>query len=581
MAFGNQPGQVRFTDITESSGILRQGQSWGLSIFDINDDGLPDINQNNHQQKPVSEFLNQGDGTFIDVATEFFARRFPGDFHGVVGFDFDNDGDRDIFWGGGGDLRASDENPNKSNRFLVQENGRFTERAEELGIRFPLGRSRQPNIFDFDGNGLLDVLFTSPKRPDLKSFATIFLQDDDGKKFTNLGLESGLDIETGNGTFGIFADVTGDARHELIYVARNPKIQIYDTSELPLREISADILPPDLLSGVNVIKDIAVADFNGDTHQDLYVIQQGTGNSGYRLDQPNVGRAHLEAKRETLGLTFREAGKLFLNFDSDPDLKLPTFFRQDVTVRRESIYIGAERRNPKSLNFRLNPDKASSQGMPAILPNESGVFIGYDNRRKLWDLKVVSRGKKAFNFLFETERLNPRIETVGFKINNNAKPDLLLTYDPDLGRFVDTTSFARLDRQNIASRSVVAEDFDNDGDRDIFIVATANTQNQPDVLFENNGKGQFRRVPGAAGAAGILEGIGDSVGVADFDINGFLDITLNNGDVLGPDRNFWLDGTNRLFKNEGNDNRWIQIDLEGVESNRDAVGSRVYVTTPD
>ena len=207
MAFGNQPGQVRFVDVTESSGVLRQGQSWGLSIFDFNQDGLPDIYQNNHQQKPVSLFLNQGDNVFVDVTSEFFPRRFPGDFHGAVGFDFDNDDDLDIFQGGGGDLRASDDNPNKSNRFLVQEDGQIFERAEELGVRFPLGRARQPNVFDFNDDSRLDLLFIGPRRPDLQSFSTIFLQEDDG--FRNLGLNTGLDIITGNGAFGIFADLTG------------------------------------------------------------------------------------------------------------------------------------------------------------------------------------------------------------------------------------------------------------------------------------------------------------------------------------------------------------------------------------
>ena len=205
-------------------------------------------------------------------------------------------------------------------------------------------------------------MFTGPRRPDFKSFATIFLQEEQG--FKNLGLETGLDTVTTNGTFGIFADLTGDSRHELIYVAKDPIVQIYDTSELPLREMSEEILPPDLLKGVNVIKDIAVADFNGDAYQDLLIVQQGTGASGFRLDRPNSGRAHLEYSGETLGLTFKNAGKLFLNFEGDSSLKLPTFIRNEVVVRPENIFIGERKINPKSLDFRLNPEKASSQGMP-------------------------------------------------------------------------------------------------------------------------------------------------------------------------------------------------------------------------
>ena len=74
MSFGNRPGQARFVDVTESSGISRQGQTWGLTLYDYNNDGRLDIYQNNHQQKPVSLFLNQGNGTFTDIASQVLPR---------------------------------------------------------------------------------------------------------------------------------------------------------------------------------------------------------------------------------------------------------------------------------------------------------------------------------------------------------------------------------------------------------------------------------------------------------------------------------------------------------------------------
>ena len=576
MPFGNQPGQVRFEDLTEESGLLRQGQSWGLSIFDINQDGAPDIYQNNHQQKPVSLWANQRDGTFINIVDQVFPRRFPGDFHGAVGFDYDNDGDLDIFQTGGGDLRASDDNPNKSNRFLEQDNGAFLERAEELGIRYPLGRARMPAIFDFNDDGKSDILYTGPRRPDLQAFATIFLQEEDG--FQNLGLDTGLTTETTNGTFGIFADVTGDDRQELLYVSKSPKLQIYDTSELPLTQIDG-LLPDGALNGVNVIQDIAVADFNGDTHNDLLILQQGTSNSGFRVDSPNNGRAHIEVAGDTKGLTFGTDGKLFLNFQGDPDLKLPPFIRSEVVVDPENIFIGSGKINPRSLDFRLNPEKLSHQGIPDFTPGQDyGVFIGYDTNRQQWSVQLSARGRVNYNFLFESEKNNPTISPLGFSPNASPKPDLLLTFAPDSGTFVDTTAESGLNNVLTASRNAIAEDFDNDGDQDVFIVATANTKNLPDELYENLGNGRFRRVPNAAGARGITEGIGDSAASADFNLDGFIDIVVNNGDALGPDRNFWLDGTNRYFQTQGNGNHSIQIDLEGTTSNRDAVGSKVYVT---
>ncbi|WP_295583505.1 ASPIC/UnbV domain-containing protein, partial [uncultured Lamprocystis sp.] len=37
----------------------------------------------------------------------------------------------------------------------------------------------------------------------------------------------------------------------------------------------------------------------------------------------------------------------------------------------------------------------------------------------------------------------------------------------------------------------------------------------------------------------------------------------------------------QLFRNQGNANHWIELDLEGVTSTRDGVGAIIYATTPD
>lgn len=123
-------------------------------------------------------------------------------------------------------------------------------------------------------------------------------------------------------------------------------------------------------------------------------------------------------------------------------------------------------------------------------------------------------------------------------------------------------------------RSVVAGDFDNDMDVDLYIVATGERRNEPNVLLENLGNGVFRPVPDAGGAAGTLLGRGDCVAMADYDADGFLDLFVANGDWPRLSRD---DGPYQLFRNLGNDNHWLQIDLEGHVSNRDGIGATVLL----
>jgi hypothetical protein len=63
--------------------------------------------------------------------------------------------------------------------------------------------------------------------------------------------------------------------------------------------------------------------------------------------------------------------------------------------------------------------------------------------------------------------------------------------------------------------------------------------------------------------------------VGDYDVDGFLDLFVVNGFNLRP---LQFGGPNRLFRNRGNGKRWLEIDLVGRQSDREATGARVFVT---
>lgn len=180
-----------------------------------------------------------------------------------------------------------------------------------------------------------------------------------------------------------------------------------------------------------------------------------------------------------------------------------------------------------------------------------------------------------------TSTLVPKLDFQDLAIadfNGDLRPDIFVTQKRNFllenteKGFVRRADEVGLSKSISANgQSVVAADFDNDMDVDVFVVTGKSTY-APDILYENLGNGTFAQVPNAGGAAGPELGKGDSVATADYDLDGFVDLFVTNG----KDEK---DGPHRLFRNQGNGNNWLQIDLQGVTSNRDGIGARVFATT--
>ena len=150
------------------------------------------------------------------------------------------------------------------------------------------------------------------------------------------------------------------------------------------------------------------------------------------------------------------------------------------------------------------------------------------------------------------------------------------------GLFEDRSTMSGLGATSVPSTGfgTLWFDFDNDGWLDILAVNGAVTTvkelaeagdphplHQPNQLFRNLGGGRFADVTGEAGAALALSEVSRGAAFGDLDNDGDTDIVVTNN--AGPVR--------LLLNNVGSRSRWLGLRLVGGSPPRDMLGARLGV----
>src|SRR5262245_61674335 len=227
---GGAAGQeVRFQDVTKSAGlfeplagIMGHGAAWG----DFDNDGHIDLFVGGFCDRPDTEYLphkgpvpsrlfrNLGNGKFAlvkETPASFFGRT-----SGAVFADLNNDGYLELFAannarpGKGAAVEPQGEAKKRFSNLFRNDRGNLIDISRDSGA-CPEGlrSARNIGIFDFDGDGLLDLLVIEDRF--IPKPRTILFRNLGGLKFK----EANRDVGLPDDLFGLgvaVADVNGDGK---------------------------------------------------------------------------------------------------------------------------------------------------------------------------------------------------------------------------------------------------------------------------------------------------------------------------------------------------------------------------------
>lgn len=242
-------GNGTFTDVTESAGLLSFHPTQTAAWADFDGDGWLDLFIGNESMPgevhPTELYLNQGDGTFRDMAGPAGAA-VVGFIKGVAAGDYDGDGLPDLYLS-----RMGQPNVLLHNEGLADPSAdgdaprvpRFRDVTAQAGVAEPL-LGFPTWFFDYDGDGDLDLFASAfgPKTlpPELR-MTERRIQPQMFRHFFSLVVADHLGLPTQgdsprlyrNRGDGTFEDATGEARLDRVLYAMGANYGDLDGDGLP------------------------------------------------------------------------------------------------------------------------------------------------------------------------------------------------------------------------------------------------------------------------------------------------------------------------------------------------------------
>lgn len=395
----------------------------------------------------------------------------------------------------------------------------FRDIAVESGISYlksdwSLGNG--VSFVDFNNDGLDDITIATEYSREIQFYKN------DGGVFSKLSLLPNFTDEVKQ---VLWVDFDNDGDKDLFCAVFDGVSRLFaNDGNLNLTDVTFKVGLPNEAQGVY---GATWGDFNRDGYLDLYVNDRlGLRN---RIFTNNQG---LEFVEMSLGLQVDNSGKLpfcssFLDYNND---KWPDIFIADDKLTINSLF-----ENSGNCSFK---DVSEISGANLRL-NSMCVAVGDYNNDGWQDIYVSNTS--AGNAL----------------MHNNGK-----------------TNSGNITFSEVADSAGVGYygsgwgsnffDGDNDGDLDLYVSGHLANTDISSVYYENLGDGSFIK-PNAGFIGDTTFSFSNAIG--DYNNDGFADIIVQN------EPPFYV----QLWGNSSNANNWLKVNLTGVKSNRDAVGSKIEI----
>ncbi|HRN55314.1 MAG TPA: VCBS repeat-containing protein [Agriterribacter sp.] len=387
---------------------------------DVNNDGLADIYVGGAANQPGQLYIQQPNGGFIKKREPLFDRFAMFEDTGVLFFDCDGDGDKDLFIGAGGNHRQQGM-PELQHRLYINDGkGNFSIDSRRL----------PPNTMnisvvtagDFDNDGDLDLFIGSRSVPFTYGISPqSYLLENDGKgNFTDVTKSKAPGLQhVGMVTGAVWADIDGDKRNELIICGEWMSPMVFAFTDNRFTEI------PTSLSGLlGWWQNIAVADVNNDGKQDLILA--------------NIGENfYLRPSAE-------KPVKLWLN-DFDHNGSIDKILTYSINGRDMPVFVKNEIQDQLPVIRRQNPDHEAyaTKSIQELFPEELLRASTVKQFNFPFSCVAINQGNNRFTIqhLPQMVQLSCVNTICVTDINNDGAPDLVLGGN----KFGFLPQFGRLD----------------------------------------------------------------------------------------------------------------------------------------